>query len=95
MHNFTDLDPYDDIEGATALLEALDLLISPVSATAWLAGALGKTTWVMCLPRDWRMFGTGQLPWLPSVHMIVRPVGDTWPTVIEHLAQEQRRLLQA
>lgn len=47
----------------------------------------------MCLPGDWRMFGSGQLPWLPSVRMITKPVGDTWAIVIEHLAQELRRLL--
>ena len=93
VHNFTDLDPYNDIDSSVALLDALDLLISPESSTAWLAGALGKTAWVMCLPGDWRMLGSGQLPWLPSVRMITKPVGDTWATVIEHLAQELRRLL--
>ncbi len=93
VHNFADLDPYNDIDGSVALLDGLDLLITPESATAWLAGALGKTAWVMCLPGDWRMFGTEHLPWLPSVRMIVKPVGDAWPTVIEHLALELRRLL--
>ena len=93
IHNFADLDPYNDIDGSVALLEALDLLISPESSTAWLAGALGKTAWVMCLPGDWRMLGTEHLPWLPSVRMIVKPVGDSWDTVIGHLAQELRRLL--
>jgi len=89
---FDDIDLFDDIDGAAALTAALDLLITPLSMTSWLAGALGVRAWTMTIPGEWRMFGSGTFPWCPSVRMIEKPIGQAWPQVLAGLAEDLAKL---
>ena len=89
---FDDIDLFDDIDGAAALTAALDLLITPLSMTSWLAGALGVPAWTMTIPGEWRMFGSGAFPWCPSVRMIEKAIGQTWPQIIASLAEDLAEL---
>jgi ADP-heptose:LPS heptosyltransferase len=60
-----------DFSDTAAIIENLDLLISIDTATAHLAGALGKPVWVL-LPyvADWRWFLDRQdSPWYPSMRL--------------------------
>ncbi len=85
---FDDLDLMNDLDGSAALISELDLVISPLIATSWLAGAVGTPTWVLQRPGDWRMFGTDYFPWQPSVRMFVKPVGKTWNGMLGMVAVE-------
>jgi hypothetical protein len=95
VESFPDLDLTTDIDESTALVAGLDLIISPFSTTAWLAGALGIPTWVMSQPGDWLQLGTDGFPWLPSVRIFIKPIGEGWPQVLEHVAAELSELAKA
>ena len=60
------------IDETAALVSALDLVISVTTATAHLAGALGRPTWVLvpAVP-TWRYQWQGErMPWYPSMRIL-------------------------
>jgi hypothetical protein len=63
IHNFAELNLKDDLDGAAALTDACDLVISAPTAAAALAGALGRETWFLVASRVWPQLGTEQYPW--------------------------------
>jgi ADP-heptose:LPS heptosyltransferase len=90
-----------DFADTAAAIASLDLLICVDTAVAHLAGALGKSCWIM-LPdykTDWRwMTERTDTPWYPGVMRLFRQstMGD-WSRVIadmlaalQTLAREQR-----
>ena len=84
----TDLGPeLDDFFETAAVIEALDLVITVDTATAHLAGGLGKSSWLM-LPfiPDWRwMLDAEESLWYPSLRLFRQTEMDSWPTVIERM----------
>ena len=77
-----------------AILRSLDLVITPDTALAHLAGAMGVPVWV-ALPESggWRwMLGRNDSPWYPSMRLFRTPATGTWVDVFEamsrHLADE-------
>jgi ADP-heptose:LPS heptosyltransferase len=70
-----------DFAETAALIEALDLVISVDTATAHLAGALGKPVWVL-LKSDscWRWLeGREDSPWYPSARLFRQDRPGNWP----------------
>ena len=62
----------ETLEETAAMLSALDLVISVPTATAHLAGALGKPVWVL-VPAlaTWRYLWDGErVPWYPSMRVV-------------------------
>ncbi len=60
------------LDETAALVSALDLVITVTTATAHLAGALGRPTWVL-VPRvpTWRYMWQGErVPWYPSMRVL-------------------------
>ena len=88
LHIFDDIDLFNDLDGSAALISELDLVITPQSATAWMAGALGRPTWLLNRPGDWRQFGTDAFPWLPSVRPLTKPPGSAWADTLASVAAE-------
>ncbi|MDK9717031.1 MAG: tetratricopeptide repeat protein [Trichlorobacter sp.] len=84
--NMYDARPYlKDFAESAALLSCLDLLISVDTATAHLAGALGKEAWVM-IPynADWRWtFGLPDCPLYPSVQLYRQNQPFVWEPVVD------------
>ena len=84
----TDLGPeLGSFSETAAVIEALDLVITVDTATAHLAGGLGKLSWLM-LPfiPDWRwMLDTDESPWYPCLRLFSAEGIDSWPTVIERM----------
>jgi hypothetical protein len=60
------------LDETAAVLAALDLVITVTTATAHLAGALGRPTWVLVPgPSSWRYLWAGdEMPWYPSVRVL-------------------------
>ncbi|MBI2353846.1 MAG: tetratricopeptide repeat protein [Deltaproteobacteria bacterium] len=73
-----------------AILDTLDLLISVDTATAHLAGAMGKDAWVM-IPynADWRWtFGLPDCPLYPSVELYRQERPFAWEDVIDAVRRD-------
>jgi tetratricopeptide (TPR) repeat protein len=81
----TDLAPeLADFSATAAAIAALDLVIAVDTAVAHLAGALGKTVWLM-LPfsPDYRwLLGRGDSPWYPTMRLFRQPSPGDWDTVV-------------
>jgi FkbM family methyltransferase len=86
-------DELDETSGAfmdtAAVLKNLDLLITPDTAIAHVAGALGVPTWLaLAGVPDWRwLLDRDDSPWYPSIRLFrQRRVGD-WASVFEAMAE--------
>lgn len=77
-------DEVQDFDDQAALVDALDLVITIDTATAHLAGALGKPTWVM-LPRpsayQW-MLHREDSPWYPTLKLFRQAEEMNWAPVV-------------
>jgi tetratricopeptide (TPR) repeat protein len=81
-----------DFAAAARLIGQMDLVITCDTATAHLAGGLGKETWVL-LPfaPDWRWLTTrSDSPWYPTMRLFRQPASGDWHSVIA----EVKRALQ-
>lgn len=80
IHNFQDLDQYNDLDDVAALASALDLTISVSTAVAAITAGVGTPTWVL----SWR-----QSPWNnillaprgPHVRFFQRNTKENWEAV--------------
>lgn len=80
-----------DFADTAAIVASLDLVICVDTAIAHLAGAMGKSCWVL-LPyymTDWRwMSGRSDSPWYPKNARLFRQSATAeWGSVIEEIAQ--------
>jgi hypothetical protein len=91
----TDLsDGLTDFAETAAAAAALDLVISVDTAAAHLAGALGKSVWILVpFVPDWRwLLERADSPWYPTARIFRQPGRGDWDTValaVRH-ALEQR-----
>lgn len=89
--NRYDARPYlKDFAESAALVACLDLLISVDTATAHLAGALGKEAWVM-IPynADWRWtFGLPDCPLYPSVRLYPQNQPFAWEPIVDAVCRD-------
>lgn len=81
-----------DFADDAALISELDLVISIDTATAHLAGALGKPVWTLIhFPADWRwLLGRDDSPWYPTMRLFRRSQTDAWNDVIVRVGQALR-----
>ncbi len=90
-----DASPYlRDFAATARLISRLDLVISVDTATAHLAGALGKPVWLM-LPYapDWRwMAGRCDSPWYASARLFRQSRPGDWDGVVARIAEALVRL---
>ncbi len=70
----------DDLDEMAALIASLDVVISVCGTVVHLAGALGKTVWVM-VPAcpEWRYMGSGDaMPWYPAARLFRQTGPGDW-----------------
>ena len=81
-----------DFSDDAALIANLDLVISINSATAHLAGALGRPVWTLIqFPPDWRwLLERTDNPWYPSMRLFRRARDEPWERVAARLAEALR-----
>jgi ADP-heptose:LPS heptosyltransferase len=81
-------DAFETLEGLAALVEAMDLVVTPDKEVAHLAGALGKPVLVM-LPHvaDWRWQFEGEDSlWYPTARLLRQPAPGDWDSVLARVA---------
>jgi hypothetical protein len=91
IHNFEDLDLKNDLDGAAALTDACDLVISAPTAAAAMAGALGRETWFLVASRVWPQLGTDHYPWYRSTRVFACEKFADWNALmprVRHALQE-------
>lgn len=79
-----EIDPITDFDAAAAQVAAMDLVIATSNTAVHLAGALGKTVWVMvpAIPA-WRWGLEGDsAPWYPNLRIFRQPEPGDWASVI-------------
>ena len=86
IHNFADLDLRNDLDGAAALTDACDLVISAPTAAAAMAGALGRETWFMVTGRVWPQLGTDCYPWYRSSRVFACEKFADWGELMPRVA---------
>ncbi len=70
-----------------AVIQEMDLIISADTATAHIAGALGKKVWLL-LPyvTDWRwLHNRTDSPWYPTMRIFKQPHPFDWQTMMDEL----------
>lgn len=97
LHIDRDLRPTEDIDGLTAYLNALDLLVSASNTNVHLAGATGVETWLLLRPRQpimwyWGYRGERSL-WYPSVRCFRHSPGVDTDTGIRDVIAQARAAL--
>lgn len=81
----------EDFQATAELVAGLDLVISVDTATAHLAGALGKPVWVLLAAHalDWQwMAGRSDSPWYASARVIRQPAVNDWASVVNRVLDE-------
>jgi len=78
-----------DFLDTAAIISQLDLVVSPDSAVAHLAGSLGTPVWVaLASVAEWRwMIDREDSPWYPSMRLFRQRTAGDWPGVFERMAQ--------
>ena len=77
-----------DIQDTAADLLNLDLLITPDTMAAHLAGALGIPVWTLLIHEsDWRwMLDRADTPWYPTMRLFRQPEPGDWTSVVRSVA---------
>jgi tetratricopeptide (TPR) repeat protein len=86
VHDFEDLDLYDDLDEVAALAAAVDVTISVSTAVASIAAGVGTPTWVAA----WRQSSWTNVvyaPRGPSVRFFERNTRETWDGVFVSMAK--------
>jgi tetratricopeptide (TPR) repeat protein len=83
-----------DFADTAAFIAELDLVISVDTATAHVAGALGRPVWTL-LPfsPDWRWrLGSESTPWYPTMRLFRQKATGAWEEVIQRVTAELAKL---
>ena len=87
VHNFEDLDHYDNLDDVAALCKALDICISVSTAVSAIASGVGTPTKVL----SWKQSPWNNsllLPCGPSVNTYERNTWEPWSNILEKVATD-------
>jgi hypothetical protein len=87
IHNFDDLNQYDDLDDVAALAAALDGAICVSTAISAITAGVGTPTKLAL----WRQSDWSNLlyrPIGPSVQVFERNTGETWKAVLQDIAKD-------
>ncbi len=84
----------EDYDETAALVHALDLVISVQTAIVHLAGAMGKSAWVIVPANaEWRYLTDGPtMPWYPSMRLFRQQQPGAWAATLASVASELEAL---
>ena len=89
IHTWDDLDLFHDLDGAAALLAAMDLVLGPETVITALAGSLGVPVWRLTVAGgSWTSLGTDGCPWFPSMRVVCPQQRGQWDDVLSRVARD-------
>jgi hypothetical protein len=80
-----------DFADTAAIIEGLDLVISIDTATAHLAAALGKPTWILlpAVETDWRwLTGRSDSPWYRTAKLYRQSTARDWAPLVQQVIED-------
>jgi tetratricopeptide (TPR) repeat protein len=79
---------FEDFADTAAAIECLDLVISPDTAVAHLAGALARPVWlVLPFASEWRWFeDRSDSPWYPTMRLFRQAAYGDWNSAVQAMA---------
>ncbi len=85
-----------DFHDTAAIVSQLDLVITPDTSVAHLAGGLGVPVWsALSTVAEWRwMMDREDSPWYPSMRLFRQTQLDDWDGVFRRIADELRPILE-
>lgn len=86
----------EDFADTAAVIAGLDIVLTSDTAVAHLAGAMGKTVWLMlCYLADWRWLNRGweHSPWYPTMHIFRQERDGDWSNVIQRVGNTIENLV--
>ena len=85
----SDNDNYNDVDGLASLIQSCDFVITTSNVTAHIAGALGKTTFVLVNPEMlWYWHNENVSSWYPSVNIFQKEENGDWKSAIAKMASK-------
>jgi len=90
IHQFDDINNYNDIDKLCALIDSLDLVITIQNTTAHFSGAIGKKTFLL-LPKNhrWHWGVKDKISnWYPSIRIFRQKAFNNWKEVIDDVLKE-------
>jgi hypothetical protein len=78
-----------DWDDTAAIMESLDMVVAVDTAVAHLAGAMGKTVWMLRpFTPEWRWgFGAETTLWYPTMRLFWQPTPGAWNDVLQAMAE--------
>jgi len=97
LNHLDDVDNDRDIDGLAALIGACDVVVTVSNTTAHIAGAVGKTTFVMLPYARGRLWywheDRSDSPWYPNTRLFRQSVQSDWSQVIAEVSAALRDTL--
>jgi hypothetical protein len=84
-----DIDLFNNIDGLLSIIQACDLIVTTCNVTAHLAGALGKTTFLLApysAGRIWYWHEETISSWYPSISLYSQDQNFEWASAIKEIA---------
>jgi ADP-heptose:LPS heptosyltransferase len=72
------LDQKQDIDGAAALMSALDAVATAPTAVSWITAALGVPTFKVLYNTSWTAMGQNHEPFAPAAHCVMPEKNGDW-----------------
>lgn len=88
IHRMEEVDLLNDLDQAAALTGALDLVISPATSVAAMAGAIGVPVWRLQTGNTWDTFGADHVPWYPNMRLFIRALNEDWSGTLALVSRE-------
>jgi hypothetical protein len=87
---------FEDFTDTAAAIENMDLTISVDTSVIHLAGAMGKTAWILIpYESDWRwMLNRQDSPWYPTIELFRQKKYDNWDGVFQRVAEQLKVLIE-
>ena len=87
IHTWDDADLMNDIDGGAALTSCLDAVVTPITSVYEISGALGIPTHAFHPFKKCDVsFGSGGVPYYPSVRLYRQKAHGDWGGVFEDIA---------
>ena len=93
VHNFDDLDQFNNVDDTTALCAALDIVITPKIMVVYISGGVGTLTKLA----NWKQSSWNTIlnnPVGPSIDIFERNTWETWDNVLKLIKEDILKLNQ-